>query len=151
MWAARLLTITSVPGWATLEPDSVHSRVAAGGVEPKRPCDAPQFDRTDLEEGHGCSVRRVDDLLAHHDLTGPGVIGYPRRQVDGTAEVVTLLENHRPRVESDPGRRQIVTGDALDHVEGREYGITGFSEIEHHPVAEPLHRSPPMFLGGPSD
>jgi hypothetical protein len=49
------------------------------------------------------------------------------------------------------GRRQVVGRGALDHLEGREQGATGFAEIEHHPVAEPLHRSAPMFLGGPSD
>src|SRR5919106_6189645 len=128
-----------------------HSGVATSGVKPKRPLDALQLDGPDLLERHGCPVRRLHDLLAHHHLAGPGVVRDPRREVDRTAEVVTVLEDHRPCVESDVGRWQVVVRDTLGHLEGREHGTTRFPEIEHHSVAEPLHRSAPVFLGGPPD
>ena len=89
----------------TRTPDSpilCPSRVAAGNLEPKRSWDALELDRPDVGEGHGLSLGRVDDLLADQHLAGPGVLGDPRRQVHRPAEVVTLLEDHRPRV--DPER-----------------------------------------------
>src|SRR5918999_1287954 len=43
-----------------------------------------------------------------------------------------------------------MTRHTLNHLEGGEHRTTGFREVEHHPVAEPLDRLPPVLLGGPS-
>ena len=53
--------------------------------------DPLELDRPDLRERHRRSVGRVHHLLAHQDLTGSGVLGDPRRDVHGPAEVVALL------------------------------------------------------------
>ena len=47
----------------------------------------------------GPPLRRVDDLLADQHLAGPGVLADSRPQVHGPAEVVTILEHHRPGVD----------------------------------------------------
>jgi hypothetical protein len=70
-------------------------------VEPERPWDALQLHGTDLGERHRPSVGRVDNLLAHQHLARSGVLGDPRRQVHRPAEVVTVLEHHRPRMDGE--------------------------------------------------
>jgi hypothetical protein len=123
----------------------------AGDVEPKRPWDALQLHGADLGERHRPSLRRVDDLLADQHLAGPGVVGDPRREVHGPAEVVTVLEHHRPRVDPDVRRWKVVAPDHLDHLKSGRHGSSRLPEVEHHAVAEPLHRRPPVRPGGPPD
>src|SRR5919106_4252731 len=43
-----------------------------------------------------------------------------------------------------------MTRHTLNHLQGGEHRTTGFREVEHHPVAEPLDHLPPVLLGGPS-
>src|SRR4029450_4315293 len=65
--------------------------------------DALQFDRTDGGDADAVEVRRIHDLLTHQHLAGSCVLRDPRRDVDGSAEVVTLLEDDPPGVDPDPG------------------------------------------------
>ena len=107
------------------QPDAAPFSRGAGGVEPKRLWDALQLHGTDLDEGHGPCVRRVDDLLTDQHLAGPGVLGDPRREVHGPAEVVTVLEDHRPRVDPHVRRWKALAPDQLHHLHGGQHGISG--------------------------
>jgi len=98
---------------------------AAGDVEPKRPWNALQLHGTDLGERHRSSLRRVDDLLADQHLTGSGVLGDPGREVHGPAEVITVLEDHRPRVDPDMGGWKTLAPDHLHHLKGSHTAAAG--------------------------
>src|SRR5919106_3442229 len=60
----------------------------------------------------------------------------PRRSP--APEVVALLEKDRAGVEADMGRWQSDARSTVNHLERRKDAGTGFPEIEHHPVPQPL-------------
>ena len=75
---------------------------------------------------------------ADEHLAGPRVVGDPRGEVHGLAEVVALLIQDRPRVQSDVGRRQSGGREPAHHLERGAHTGAGVGEVEHHAVAQPL-------------
>src|SRR5207247_2660725 len=59
---------------------------------------ALERDGTDLPVGDAVHLAGGDSV-AHKNLSGPGVVRDPRRDVDRSAEVVAVLEDHRARVD----------------------------------------------------
>src|SRR5690606_1854087 len=67
-------------------------------------------------QGHGADPREgellvgngIDDGFGHEHLARAGVVGEPGGDVHRAAEVVALLEHHRPGVDADTSRRQRV-------------------------------------------
>src|SRR5437016_5079467 len=62
---------------------------------------ALQLHGPDLGERDRRVAGRLHDVLAHEHLAGSGVLLDPGRDVHRSAEVVTLLEDHRPGVDPD--------------------------------------------------
>src|SRR5919109_4858366 len=87
-------------------------------------------------------------LLAHEYLVRSRVVGDPGCDVDGSAEVVALLGDHRPRIDAYPRGNGDLAFGLLDQVQSAEDGTTGVAEMEHHAVPEPFHRPTAMRLSG---
>src|SRR5438093_9508767 len=81
------------------------------------PGDAFQLELAHLD--HLETVRRgdADEILADEDLPGPGLRRDPSGDVDGSAEVIALVIDHRSGVHSDVGRWETARPDALDDLE----------------------------------
>src|SRR5262245_29083574 len=109
------------------------------------PGDAPQLDVADLREHDPLPLRRVGHGAADQHLALPRVVGDPRGQVHGLAEVVALLEQDRPRGEADVRRRQPLGSERIHHLQGRADTRTRIGEVEHHAVAEPLDPLAPVL------
>src|SRR4029453_14956801 len=78
-------------------------------------------------------------LLADEHLMRARVVGDPRRDVDRPAEEVAFLLDHRARVDADAcGPPHGVLG-LLQQFQPAEDRIPRLAEVEHPPVAEPLH------------
>ena len=73
------------------------------------------------------------------DLPGLGAGGDPGGQVDGAAGNAAL-DDHRPGGHADVGRGEAGLGDLADHGQGGRDRVRRFAEVQHHPVAQPLHR-----------
>ena len=69
------------------------------------PGHAFELHRTDVAEREPFLLRSVRHRLADEHLALPRVLGDARGDVHGLAEVVALLEEDRPRVQADVGRR----------------------------------------------
>ena len=93
-------------------------------------------------EVHAVLARGRDHLPSDQHLARPGVVRDPRRNVHGLPEVVTLLEEDRPGVQADVRGRQPGRGHAIDHVQRRHHARSHVAEVDHHAVAQPLHRAP---------
>ena len=83
-------------------------------------------------------LRRVGYCPADQHLARPRIVGDARAEVHGLAEVVALLEEDRPRVQADVGRRQPGGRQPVHHLEGGAHAGAGVAEVEHHAVAQPL-------------
>ena len=66
--------------------------------------------------------------------------GHPGSQVHRPPEVVAALEDDRAGADAGVDRGQAEGRALADHLEGGADGADGFVEVEHHAVAEPLHR-----------
>ena len=99
--------------------------------------------------GHALELRRADNAerqllasgrrhhrLAHQDLAGSGLRGDPGRHVHGSAEVVAVLEHHRPGVDAHVGRWQARLRGLPHHVQGAPDGVRWIGEVEHDPVSQ---------------
>src|SRR4029450_9044417 len=76
-----------------------------GGAQP---LERDRPDRLKADRLRGVAVG--DDLVTDEDLPRSGVVGDPGRDVDGAAEVVAVLEDHRATVQADAGLRQADPG-----------------------------------------
>ena len=65
--------------------------------------DALELHRTDLREGRAGNPGCVDNFLGDEHLARPRVLGDPRGEVHRLAEVVALLEEDRPGMETNVG------------------------------------------------
>src|SRR5438874_7968747 len=133
--------------WRGLGGGGATSCPAPRGMQLDGSRDALQLDGPDVVEPHPIAARGIDDRLADEDLARPGVLGDARGHVDRLAVVVALLDHDGAGVEPDVGRRQARVHDAIDHLERRDDPGLRVTEVEHHPVAEPLH-GPAAVLGG---
>jgi hypothetical protein len=95
--------------------------------------------------------RPLDHGLAHQDPTGAGIGGDPSGQIHGAAEVVAALDHHRPGRDPDVHRRQPGRRELLHHPKRRQHRPGGIAEVDHHPIAQPLHRRPAVLARGPVD
>src|SRR6058998_3789547 len=80
--------------------------VAAGPVQPDGVLQALQLDESDVDESYGRVPRGSHDAVTDQDLPGPSIRGDPRGDVHRPAEVVAVLEDHRPRIYARMGRRK---------------------------------------------
>ena len=95
----------------------------SGGEQVHHAGDALQLHRADLRIGKAQRrgiAGRLDHGPADEHLALARVLGDPRGQVDGLAEVVALLEDDRPRVEAHVRRWEPRFGDAAHHGQGRD-------------------------------
>src|SRR5207247_1316221 len=86
----------------------------------------------------------ADEILADEYLPGPGLRCDSSGDVDGPAEVIAFVVDHRSRVHSDVGRWEAARADALDDLEGCSDPIARIAEVEVHPIAEHLHDLTPV-------
>ncbi len=106
--------------------------------------DTLQVDGADLDELDTRRAGRVDDILADHDFTRPGVIGDSGSDVHRPAEVVALLEQHRSGMKTHVGRRQPQIRRGLDHLQGGQNPFARLGEMEHDAISEPFDRGAAM-------
>src|SRR4029453_12807331 len=109
-------------------------------IEGDRGGEAIQRDGPDRRKAD--RLQRVgvrDDLVADEDLPWSGIVGDPGRHVDRAAEIVAVLEAHRPGVQADPGLRQVELGDAVDQLQPALDALRRVGEMEHYAVAEQLY------------
>jgi hypothetical protein len=99
-----------------------------------------QLDGTDGGEDDFCPARRIDNFLRDEYLACARVVCDPCGHVHSSSEVVTLLEEDRPRVESHMRRRQTGGAHAIDHLQGGHHAWPRIAEVEHDAVAQPLDR-----------
>ena len=74
-------------------------------------------------------LRGVGHRLGDQHLALPRIVGDPRREVDGLAEEVALLEEDRPRVQSDVGWGQPRDSKPVHHLEGGMHAGAGVGEV----------------------
>src|SRR6266705_3711741 len=80
--------------------------LAVRGVQAHCAGDALQLNRPNLRKTRSGAFRSVDHVLADDYLPGSRILGDPRSDVHGLAEVIALLEDDRAGVQADMRRRQ---------------------------------------------
>jgi hypothetical protein len=95
-------------------------------------------------------VGRLGDALADQDLAG-AACGDPGGEVDGAVEVVAALGHHRAGRHPDMGRRQAGLGQLRHQLQGRAHRPGRLLVVDHHFVAQPLHRHPAVLARRPAD
>src|SRR5438067_8992261 len=82
-----------------------------GAREPLEP------DVADLGEGDPVGGSFSGDGCRHEHLSWAGIVSHPRRDVDGSPEVVGVPEDDRPGVDADPCFREASRGWLVYQVE----------------------------------